>query len=227
MSIVNFKTDAWKESAAAQAYHDATSSAALQMQILRDRNYREYFAEFVAPGKLVLDVGCGSGIIGNGLHDDGYRVVGSDVSPGMLECFEAEKGDRDIELRLGDAFNLPAENEEFDAVVSRMFIQHFPNWRDILREKARVTKMRGIIFFDFANAEHLDLEPGVEEPAVGFPYNRDIEDQGRFYAACTTAEMNEAANELGLEVLSIRPQGLLLYNAHLWNSLKADRKSVV
>ena len=91
MSIVNFKTDAWKESAAAQAYHDATSSAALQMQILRDRNYREYFAEFVAPGKLVLDVGCGSGIIGNGLHDDGYRVVGSDVSPGMLECFEAEK----------------------------------------------------------------------------------------------------------------------------------------
>ena len=34
--------------------------------------------------------------------------------------------------------------------------------------------------------------------------------------------MNEAANELGLEVLSIRPQGLLLYNAHLWNSLKAE-----
>ncbi|WFR97699.1 methyltransferase domain-containing protein [Rhizobium tumorigenes] len=46
-----------------------------------------------------------------------------------------EKGDRDIGLRLGSGYEIPAEDKEFDAVISRIFIQHFSDWTEILREK--------------------------------------------------------------------------------------------
>lgn len=140
----------------------------------------------------------------------------------MLERFGVEKGDRDIDLRLGSGFKIPAEDEEFDAVISRMFIQHFSDWKEILREKARVTKPGGIIFYDFGNAEHLALAPEVEKPELEFPYSTDTTNIPSHYAVCDESTIRQVADELGLEVLSIRPHGLFVANAQFWQQIGAS-----
>lgn len=220
--LAEFKTNAWKARASADTYHEATASADNGFQLVRRDLYVKYLQEFVPVGAKMLDVGCGSGIMAVALHDLGYRMTGCDSSEGMFERFSIEKGERDIDLRLGSGFKIPAEDEEFDAVISRMFIQHFSDWKEILREKARVTKTGGIIFYDFGNSEHLDLAPEAEKPELGFPYSTDPANIPSHYAVCDNATINQVAGELNLEVLSVRPHGLLVANAQFWQEIGAS-----
>nr|WP_160330087.1 class I SAM-dependent methyltransferase [Rhizobium altiplani] len=220
--LAEFKTNAWKARASADTYHEATASADKGFQLVRRDLYIKYLQEFVPAGSKILDVGCGSGLMAMALDDLGYQMTGCDSSEGMLERFGIEKGARDIDLRLGSGFKIPAEDEEFDAVISRMFIQHFSDWKEILREKARVTKTGGIIFYDFGNSEHLALAPEVENPELGFPYSTDPANIPSHYAVCDEATINKVATELNLEVLSIRPHGLLVANAQFWQESAAS-----
>ncbi|WFS03289.1 class I SAM-dependent methyltransferase [Rhizobium tumorigenes] len=219
--LSKFKTNAWKERAAADTYHDATAAADIGFQIVRRDLYLKYFQEFSQKNQKILDVGCGSGLMAIALHDLGYRVTGCDSSEGMLGRFAVEKGDRDIDLRLGSGYNIPAEDNEFDAVISRMFIQHFADWTEILREKARVTKIGGIIYYDFGNSEHIRHALRIEDPELGFPYSTDPTNIPSHYAVCDEETITRVAGELNLEVVSIRSHGLLVANAQLWQEIGA------
>jgi ubiquinone/menaquinone biosynthesis C-methylase UbiE len=221
MRISRFKTTAWAARDRAEQYHRDTIAAPEIFKQMRHDLYLRYIQRHAAPGARILDLGCGTGLISVALHDLGYKIVACDVSEGMLGKFADEKGGRDIELRRGDGFAIPAADGEFDMVVSRMFIQHFPNWPDILREKARVTRPGGIVLFDFGNSEHLtacDPNLGV---ADDFPYSSSEKSKGKFYAVADEAEMRGRAAECGLEVVEIAPHGLLLYNGFLWKKLGA------
>lgn len=59
----------------------------------------------------VLDMGCGTGLVGKYIHDDGFRsIVGLDASKGMLkECDESKPGIHKelIELFLGSPSTYP------------------------------------------------------------------------------------------------------------------------
>jgi SAM-dependent methyltransferase len=222
MEVSRFKTGAWQGRERAEQYHRGTVGAPEIFTRMRRDVYLRYIQRHAPPGARILDLGCGTGLIAIALHDLGYRVVACDVSAGMLEKLADEKGDRDIELRRGDGFAVPAADGEFDMVVSRMFIQHFPNWPQILREKSRVTRTGGIVLFDFGNREHLlacDPDLGI---ADDFPYSCSEKDAGKFYAVADGQEMRERAAECGLDIVEIAPHGLLLYNAFLWKKLGAD-----
>lgn len=47
----------------------------------------------LAPGDLVLDLGCGDGALGARLVERGYRYLGIDASPGMVEAARRRLGD--------------------------------------------------------------------------------------------------------------------------------------
>jgi 2-polyprenyl-3-methyl-5-hydroxy-6-metoxy-1,4-benzoquinol methylase len=222
MQISQFKTGAWEGRERAEQYHRGTVGAPGIFQRMRHDVYLRYIQRHAAPGARILDLGCGTGLIAIALHDLGYKVVACDVSAGMLEKLADEKGERDIELRRGDGFAIPAADGEFDMVVSRMFIQHFPNWPQIVAEKARVTRPGGIVLFDFGNREHLmACDPNLGA-ADDFPYSNSEKDAGKFYAAADAQEMRARAAECGLDVVAIAPHGLLLYNGFLWKKLGAD-----
>jgi ubiquinone/menaquinone biosynthesis C-methylase UbiE len=214
-STASFKTNAWKEKASADRYHESTAAAAESFQIVRHELFIKHLRSFTTPGQKILDLGCGSGLVAMALHDLGYKVVACDVSESMLQRFSEEMGARAIELRQGDGFTIPAGDGEFDVVVSRMFIQHFPDWQAILREKARVTRRGGIIFYDFANLEHLALAPGAARGGSGFPYSIEASNPERFYAACSEKELRATARELGMTVVELIPCGLFVANAQL------------
>jgi len=72
----------------------------------------------------VLDAPCGTGILAGFLRGRGYRVVGADVSPAMLEV---ARGREDaIGYVRADLESPPWRAGTFGAVVSSRFLMHLP-----------------------------------------------------------------------------------------------------
>jgi predicted TPR repeat methyltransferase len=75
-------------------------------------------SHFARPGAEILDAGCGTGLVGVSLSELGHtRIVGFDLSPGMLERSAA----RDVyaELHQGSLLDrLPFDDGRFGSVVS-------------------------------------------------------------------------------------------------------------
>jgi len=113
----------------------------------------------------VLDVGCGRGLltVGAARRLTSGRVVGVDVwlrgaitgnsAESVLKNAKAEGVAERVEVKEGDARNLPFENGVFDAVVSNFVVHELQKREDreqIMREMARVLKPGGkIALVDF------------------------------------------------------------------------------
>jgi SAM-dependent methyltransferase len=219
VQVSAFKTSAWQSQERADLYHERTVSAPKIFQILRHDLYLRYIERFAFPGARILDLGCGSGLLSVPLHDHGYKIVACDVSQAMLNRASANFGLRAIEIRLGSGFRIPAQDSEFDMVVSRMFMAHFPDWVRILREKARITRRGGFVIFDFGNLEHALCRDQRGEHNQEFPYSSDANNPEKFYAVASEEEMHAAASECGLEVVTIIPHGLLLNNMTFYEAV--------
>jgi len=98
--------------------------------------------------RAALDVGCGAG--GDvaqmaSLMPDGARVSGLDISEAMIaEARQrtASLGTR-VCLRIGDAADLPYDDQGFDACRAATVLQHVPDPARVVSEMARVTRPGG------------------------------------------------------------------------------------
>ncbi len=87
-------------------------------------------------GKRVLEIGVGTGRFAVPLQKSGIEVVGIDISHAMVELGLA-KGLRNVVF--ADAVRLPFPAKAFDVTTSNHVLHLVPDWRDVLREVARVT----------------------------------------------------------------------------------------
>ncbi|MCE6949491.1 methyltransferase domain-containing protein [Cereibacter sphaeroides] len=97
----------------------------------------------VAPGKRVLDVGCGTGaatIAAASRAAPGGRVIGLDPNPEMLAVARRKPG---IEWVEGRAEALPFPDATQDAVISQFAMMFFENRVAALKEMARVLSPGG------------------------------------------------------------------------------------
>lgn len=112
-----------------------------------DRRWRKRVVRTVAGSAEVLDVATGTGDLALGMVRGGVgRVVGVDLSPGMVEVGQkkvAPYGDR-IELVVGDAEDLSFADGRFDAVTCAFGVRNFEHLEVGLREMCRVTKKGGV-----------------------------------------------------------------------------------
>jgi len=106
----------------------------------------------VSPTSVVVDVGCGTGFLTRevALQTQGKaRILGVDLSDSMLQTAKdnlAKLGlSESSEFRLGDAEDLPVEDDFADAVVGNMILHHCPNPRRAISEMARILKPGGRI----------------------------------------------------------------------------------
>jgi len=110
--------------------------------------------------KIVLDVGCGTGIISLlALQKGAAKVVCGDISNYMLEVARA-KADRysygadRITFRQLDAESLPFEDASFDLVVSGMTLGLLPDPARAVAEMARVLRPGGLLSIGAHGPEH-------------------------------------------------------------------------
>lgn len=102
-------------------------------------------------GKKVLDAGCGTGLIINRLKDDAKKIIGVDLSIGMLEVAKQ----RGFEVFQANLLSLPFKDNFFDIVYSFKVLSHIENIKRTLEELARVTKKGGYLILEFYNKHSL------------------------------------------------------------------------
>lgn len=96
----------------------------------------------------ILDIATGTGDLAINLTQTGAkRIVGLDISPGMLEVGKKKvldkKMDQTIEMVVGDSENLAYEDESFDAVTVAFGVRNFETLEKGLAEIYRVLNKNG------------------------------------------------------------------------------------
>lgn len=102
----------------------------------------------IQPAERVLDVGCGTGAAMRfAAHSVGPEgsVHGVDVSGAMLECARATLAETGatIELRTGDALELPIGGGAYDVVLCAQTLQFLPNRSGAIEEMRRALRRGG------------------------------------------------------------------------------------
>jgi len=106
-----------------------------------DQGWRRSTVEALAlaPHALLLDLACGTGDLSQMARRRGYRVIGADLSWGMLA---ASKRGPVIQC---DAARLPLASGSLDGVVCGYALRNFTDLAASLRESARVLRPGGRI----------------------------------------------------------------------------------
>jgi len=93
----------------------------------------------IGPSDRILDLGCGTGIVGRLLRDrlgGATSITGVDVSPAMIA--KARTLAPEIEWHESNAMALPFPDRSFDLVLSQQMLQFVPDPLAALREIRRV-----------------------------------------------------------------------------------------
>ena len=101
----------------------------------------------------ILDVGCGSGFFTILLGKQGHEVLGTDLTPDMIEKSRelAKEEGVDCKFEIMDAENLDLPDETFDVVISRNLTWTLPDAGHAYEEWCRVLKKGGILLNFDAN----------------------------------------------------------------------------
>ncbi|MFI5493295.1 methyltransferase domain-containing protein [Actinoplanes sp. NPDC051859] len=102
----------------------------------------------VRPGAVLVDAGCGGGLLAPHVEHLGYRHVGVDLRRSGLEQAAA----RGVSPIAGDVAALPLADESADVVVAGEILEHVPDLSATVAELCRVLRPGGLLVLDTLNA---------------------------------------------------------------------------
>lgn len=216
------KTDAWQDPRMVSWYSgrmvvsESTNSLKHALEVGAIRRF--------ASGKDVVDIGVGTGGAALPPVADGYRVTGIDSSQAMLDETRRQAAGAPISLKAGDLAALPCEDNAFDCAVALNALDHFPNWRESLREWKRVVRPGGRMIFDIHSLDHVHAAYGTDESRWPAPLKR-TQNKGDFthcMSRVSVEELVEFANGAGLTIVAAEPYGAFLGGGNVnWLSYEA------
>lgn len=137
-----------EKQAIADAFGRAANTYDTHAKFQRDVGYRllDKMPQDLS-GKVVLDLGCGTGYFSKLLLERGATVVCGDLSAKMLNQAMQRCGTVNITYQQLDAECLPFNHRRFDYVFSSLALQWCEDLSVPLSEAKRVLKPNGTIFF--------------------------------------------------------------------------------
>jgi SAM-dependent methyltransferase len=138
------------------------------------------FREEQLDGKNIVDIGSGVGISSRVLAEEvGCNVTGVEISEDMVK--RAKASSPEIEFTVGDARNLPIQDESFDGAMMATLLSNFSKKEDIeqtLAEGFRVLKPEGKLVITIPHPCFEEKSyPGARERTFADPYNYANEGQ--------------------------------------------------
>ncbi|CAB3652567.1 bifunctional 2-polyprenyl-6-hydroxyphenol methylase/3-demethylubiquinol 3-O-methyltransferase UbiG [Trinickia soli] len=165
------------------------------------------------PGKRVLDVGCGGGILSESMAGLGAQVKGIDLSNqalGVADLHSLESGIT-VEYEEIAAEALAAREPDcYDVVTCMEMLEHVPDPAAIVRACATLVKPGGWVFFSTLNRNvksYLFAVIGAEYVAQMLP--KGTHDYARFIRPSELAQFARAAGlrEAEIKGITYRPLG--------------------
>lgn len=142
-------SDYWKKSADSFARFykkSGISPASFVSSFLEKRTKLLQDLIKVSKKDSVLDMGCGSGVHMKFLAPQCQKIVGQDISPGMVNLAKRELSNlsqRNWKVVLGDAEKLPFKKNEFDIVIAMGLLDYVSSWEKVVKGVFRVLKKGG------------------------------------------------------------------------------------
>ena len=182
-----------------------------------------YLQEYVElAGCRVLDVGCGGGVLTEGLAALGAEVTGIDASAAVLEVARAHGQDRGINYELATAeVYAQTHKAHFDVITCMELVEHVPDPASLIQACARQVKTGGHVFFSTINRTPRAYAAAVlgAEYVLGL-LPRGTHDYQRFLRP---SELAAWIRQCGLEVTDVRG---MQYNPFSGRSALGDDPSV-
>jgi 2-polyprenyl-6-hydroxyphenyl methylase/3-demethylubiquinone-9 3-methyltransferase len=106
------------------------------------------------PGKKMIDIGCGGGLLSEGMARRGATVTGIDLgeAPLAVARLHAEKSGVEVEYLQVLAEEIAEQRAgEYDAVTCLEMLEHVPDPASVIRACAKLVKPGGQVFFSTIN----------------------------------------------------------------------------
>lgn len=158
--------------------------------------------------KNILDIATGTGDLAILLAKSGAeKIVGLDISLGMLQVGEKKIADRDlnktIEMVLADSENIPFEDNYFDAITVAFGVRNFENLETGLSEILRVLRPNGIfVILETSIPEKSPYKQGYNFysknilPLIGRIFSKDDVAYGYLSESAAEFPYGEALNNI-------------------------------
>tara|TARA_A100001015_G_C15032062_1_gene733888 strand:+ start:2055 stop:2921 length:867 start_codon:yes stop_codon:yes gene_type:complete len=143
----------WKSRKETFYNHHVTGVVKNQIQ-LAFRSHFEVFSQILkdnpTKGKKLIETGCGRGTLSNYFALDGWDVTLLDYNESVIDVAKKifSTQNIDVNYKVGDALDLPYEDESFDVITNIGLLEHFDDsaLQKLLDEQTRVLSKDGWCF---------------------------------------------------------------------------------
>jgi 2-polyprenyl-6-hydroxyphenyl methylase/3-demethylubiquinone-9 3-methyltransferase len=155
-----------------------------------------------APGAVLVDIGCGAGLLAPHLAGKGYQHVGVDLTRSAL--LQAQP--HGVRAVTADAARLPLADGVADVVSAGEILEHVPDRAAVVAEACRVLRPGGLLVLDTLNATAISrfivvtlaervpgaAPPGLHDPNLFVPRRVLMEECARHGVPITTRGLRPA-----------------------------------
>ncbi|MEV4507532.1 methyltransferase domain-containing protein [Dactylosporangium sp. NPDC049525] len=151
-------------------------------------------------GAVLVDLGCGGGLLAPHVADKGYRHVGVDLIVSGLEQAAAHG----VAPVLADARWLPFADGTVDVVSAGELLEHVPDWPAVVAEACRILRPGGWLVLDTLADTAVSRLIAVRLAEAVIPAVRGIHDPAMFVDP-RALQQACARNGVPLDVRGVRP----------------------
>ncbi len=116
------------------------------------RLYLDLLASFYAPGRRLLDIGCGAGFFVKAAAESGWEASGTEISETAAEYARTVTG---VRVMQGNVEHLNIPSGEYDAVTMLDLLEHLFDPLTTLREVHRIMRDEGVLIISTPDIKSL------------------------------------------------------------------------